>query len=252
MNFEIAGMYPAATYAMFSQTKTKGKIQNGPTVTFTTGALPTNITFPPRKVQTAAGPSADTAESMVLLNTTQLGAQVLYPNIATDLSGQIMWYYMGSTQHATTITRPLPNATMLSIQFGISWNTITDYQQMLRQIDLAGNIIRETNTGVMQRELLAIGAVNAGPCNVFPSPPPVGAACLDDFNHDAIQYSIGSNQYTAVLCDIEKIFPPGTQGDTSGLPVDIRGAMIVVLDSNWQAVWFWDSFDPDAGATGTR
>ena len=34
---------------------------------------------------------------MVLLNTTQLGAQVLYPNIATDLSGQIMWYYMGST-----------------------------------------------------------------------------------------------------------------------------------------------------------
>ena len=53
--------------------------------------------------------------------------------------------------------------------------------------------------------------------------------------------------FTAVLADIEKIFPAGTQGDTSGHPVDIVGDMIIVLDSNWQAVWYFDSFQHDAG-----
>ena len=46
-----------------------------------------------------------------------------------------------------------------------------------------------------------------------------------------------------MLADIEKIFAPGTKGNTSGLPVDIVGDMIVVLDDNWQAVWYWDAFE---------
>jgi hypothetical protein len=50
--------------------------------------------------------------------------------------------------------------------------------------------------------------------------------------------------------DIEKIFPAGTQGDTSGLPVDIVGDMIVVLDANWQVAWYWDVFDPAGGGNG--
>ena len=47
-----------------------------------------------------------------------------------------------------------------------------------------------------------------------------------------------------------RIFPPGTQGDTSGLPVDIIGDMIVVLNANWQVVWYWDVFDPASGGNG--
>jgi hypothetical protein len=250
MNFEIAGMYPSTAYTMFSETLTAGKYKKGPAVTFTTGALPTNITFPTFTVEVPAGKSADTADSLLLINSTQLGNQPLYPNMATDLSGKTMWYYLASTTHGSTITRPLTNATLLTIQYGTSWNTATSNQQLLRQIDLAGNIIKETNTGVVQQELLALGAVDGGPCNVFASPPPVGSACLDTFSHDAIQYTIGANTYTAVLCDIEKIFPIGTQGDTSGKPVDIRGAIIVVLNSNWQAVWYWDSFDPAGGGNG--
>ncbi|HLY16753.1 MAG TPA: aryl-sulfate sulfotransferase [Bryobacteraceae bacterium] len=250
MNFEIAGMYQSTVYTMFAETLTNGKITKGTSVNFTTGALPTNINFPSFKIETAPVSSTDTAENMLLINTTQLGGQPLYPNIATNLAGKIMWYYLGSNNHGTTITRPLANSSMLTIQYGPSWNTVTSNQQLLRQIDLAGNIIKETNTGVVQQELRALGAVDGGPCNVFSSPPLPGAACLDTFSHDAIQYTIGTTQYTAVLCDIEKIFPAGTQGDTSGYPVDIRGIMIVVLDSNWQAVWYWDSFDPDGGGNG--
>jgi len=79
-------------------------------------------------------------------------------------------------------------------------------------------------------------------------PPKVGSACLSNFTHDAIQTL--PNGYTAVLADIEKIFPAGTQGDTSGLPVDVIGVMIIVLDNNWQAVWYWDCFDPAHGGNG--
>jgi len=49
---------------------------------------------------------------------------------------------------------------------------------------------------------------------------------------------------------VEKIFPAGTQGDISGLPVDIIGDMIVVLNTNWQVVWYWDVFDPTGGGNG--
>jgi hypothetical protein len=120
--------------------------------------------------------------------------------------------------------------------------------QVLRQYDWAGNIVRETNTGIVQQQLLALGNPDAGPCNTIPSPPPVGAACIGIFHHDAIQTL--PNGYSAALVDVEKIFPPGTQGDTSGLPVDIIGDMIVVLDRNWNAVWYWDAFDPAGGGNG--
>jgi hypothetical protein len=78
---------------------------------------------------------------------------------------------------------------------------------------------------------------------------PVGAGCLGDFDHDFIQTL--PNGYSAVIADIEKIYPPGTQGNTSGLPMDIIGNMIVVLNSNWQAVWYFDAFEHAGGAAAT-
>lgn len=76
----------------------------------------------------------------------------------------------------------------------------------------------------------------------------MGTACIGVFHHDAIQTL--PNGYTAALIDVERIFPAGTQGDSSGLPVDIAGDAIVVLDQNWNAVWYWDAFDPLNGGNG--
>jgi hypothetical protein len=90
-----------------------------------------------------------------------------------------------------------------------------------------------------------MGATDGAACNAFSSPAPVGAACLGSFHHDAIQTL--PNGQTALFADIEKIFPPGTQGDASGLPVDIVGDMIIVLDANWQVAWYFDSFQHDGG-----
>ncbi len=244
MTFEIGGMYPSSTYRMYAQTKTSGKITNGPGLSFTTGALPSNISFPKFRVNV---PASDTTDPVILHNLVQLGGGTHYPDVATDLSGNILWYYFSSNA-ADLLTRPLPNGQILTVQAGLAWNPASPEGQMLRQVDLAGNIVRETNAGIIQQQLLTKGATDGGPCNVLPSPPPIGSACLGSFHHDAIEFTAGGKQYTAVIADIEKIFPPGTQGDTSGLPVDIVGDMIVVLDSNWQVVWYFDTFQHDSGA----
>jgi len=136
-------------------------------------------------------------------------------------------------------------SSQLTIQNGAAWNPAATQGQYLRNIDFVGNIIKETNTGAVQQGLLALGATDGQPCSAVPKPAPVGAACLGSFHHDAI--ATLPNGYTAVIADIEKVFPPGTQGDTSGLPVDIIGDMIIVLDQNWQVVWYFDAFQHDSG-----
>ena len=129
----------------------------------------------------------DTAAPLLLWETTQFGAGPLYADVATDLSGKILWYYYASPPQSIILTRPLPSYSMLTIQNGPAWNPSTTSLQLLRQIDLAGNIKKETNTGAMQAQLVKMGATDGGPCNIFPSPAPVGAGCLDGFRHDAIQ-----------------------------------------------------------------
>ena len=245
MTFEVAGMYPSTAYNMYAQTNTNGKIVNGPTVTLTTGALPTNITFPTFTVVT---PAADTSNPVILHNMILFGTTP-YPDVATDLQGNIIWYYSpDDLSGGDILTRPLEGGGIISTQDNYAWNPKAYKAQFLRQTDLAGNIVRETNTGAVQQQLLALGAVDGGSCNTIPSPPPVGASCAGAFHHDAIQTL--PNGWTAALMDIEKIFPPGTQGDTSGLLVDVIGDMIIVMDTNWQVQWYWDSFDPAGGGNG--
>jgi arylsulfate sulfotransferase len=245
MTFEIAGMYPSTTYAMFAQTDTAGKVTDGTTVNFTTGPLPTDIAFPTFTTVVPPGTKTDTALGVLVRDaSTDLGNP--YLAVATDLAGKIIWYY---TPYASApyvlVTRPLVDGTMLSIQNGLAWNPASQSLQILRQTDLAGNVIRETNTGAIQQQLLAMGDTGLGPCK-FSSPAPIGSSCLGAFHHDAIQTL--PNGYTAILTDVEEIFPPGTQGDTSGLPVDIEGDAILVLNQNWQVVWPFNAFKHAGGA----
>lgn len=244
MTFEVAGMYPGAAYKMHAQTQTGTVVTDGPILDFTAGSIPAQIPVPSFTVIT---PATDKSAPTLLHNLVQLGGGTHYPDVATDLTGHILWYYQSSGA-TDLLTRPLLNGGALTIQAGQAWNKVSPEGQMLRQIDLAGHIVRETNTGSVQQQLLALGAADGGPCDTIPRPAPVGAACLGAFHHDAIQFTIGASQFTAAIADIEKIFPAGTQGDTSGLPVDIIGDMIVVLDSNWRVAWYFDTFQHANGA----
>ena len=203
MTFEIAGMYQNSTYRMFSQTETRGHVVNGPTVGFTTGSLPGNSLFPKFTVNVPAGAETDT-QRVILEDLTMPGQGYNFPEVATDLSGRIIWYYYPATS-ADLLTRPLPDG-ILIIEGGPAWNPGTQQNQLLRKIDSAGNIVKETNTGVMQQELLALGATDAQPCTSISTPAPVGAACLGQFGHE-FMHSL-PNGYSAVIASIEKIFPP--------------------------------------------
>jgi len=246
MTFEIAGMYPTTTYQLIPQTQTNGKIVNGAATSFTTGALPGNVPIPTFSVVVPVGPDTDTTDHIILHNPINLTRPPHFPNVATDLGGNVLWYYYpNDPTKVNTLARPLAGGTFLSLEDGVAWNPAAKFGQYLRQVDLAGNLVRETNTGVIQQALLAMGAADAAPCVDLPSPPPIGTACLGTFHHDAIESL--PNGGVALLADVEKIYPPGTQGNTSGLPVDIVGDMIIVLDPNWQTVWYFDAFEHASG-----
>jgi len=236
MNVYVAGMLPSTTYAMYSQTSTNGKITNGTTVTFTTKALPSQLPacyLPTFKVNTAASPSDP--NPLLLWSFTKL----IVP-VATNLSGQIMWYY--GTCAGTLLTRPVAGGTMLAIENGTSWDSSNTTQQILREFDFAGNIIHQTNTGVIANQLVAMGATDATPCGAIKTPV-AGDACLNDFHHDAIRFIVNGQDYTAFMAHIEKLFPAGTQGHAGPDPVDVLSEMVIVLNSNWQVVWYYDAFN---------
>jgi arylsulfate sulfotransferase len=245
MTFEVAGMYPSTAYNMYAQTKTGGNITDSSTVTFTTSALPKSIPFPTFTGQPAG---TDTAYPVILHNPITFVAGTTYPDIATDVTGKIIWYYQANdVTKSDVLTRPVVGGGTITLQDDLAWDPTVTQEQFLRQIDLAGNIVRETNMGVIQQELLALGAVDGGPCTGITNPT-VGTACAGSFHHDAIQTL--PNGSMAALLSVERIYPPGTQGDTSGKPVDIIGDMIIVMNNNWQVVWYWDSFDPANGGNG--
>jgi arylsulfate sulfotransferase len=247
MNFYIAGMYPKTTYKMNYQIATGSTVTPGPTtLSFTTGSLPTSITFPVFTVAVPPGAGTDTAQ-MIDLHALLSFTNNQSVSAATDLSGRILWYYeFQDVTDTSTLTRPLSNESLLSIQSGPAWQSISTSQQVVRRIDLAGNIVQETNTGIIQNQLVALGFTDAGPCTAIPSPAPVGAACLGGFHHEA---QLMPNGDYVVFADIEKIYPPGTQNDTSGLPVDIMGDIYIVLSGNFQVVWAWEAFQHSGGGT---
>jgi len=245
-NFYVAGMLPSTTYSIGYQVLTGSKITTAPvSLSFTTRALPTQIGFPSFTVVTPPGPQTDTTDSTLLhsITITKTGGAMAAKGqfempVATDLSGNITWYYESTT--APLLTRPVTGGHMLTLEDGTAWNPALTHTQFVREVDLAGNILRETNTGVLSQELLALGAVDAAACNQVPNPPPVGTACLNHFHHEALRLP---NGYTAILGRLEKLFPPGTQGSTTGLPVDVIGDMAIVLNANWQPVWYFDEFE---------
>lgn len=250
MTFEVAGMYPNTAYNMIAQTNKGGTITDGETLAFTTGALPSKtIQFPTFTVSTK-GPAKD-PNPVILHNFITFaagGTSTVYPDVATDLTGRVIWYYSSKdATHSDVLTRPLQGGGNITLEDDLAWDPTVTQEQYLRQIDLAGNVVRETNMGAVQQELVALGAVDGGSCTGVTNPV-VGTACAGSFHHDAIQTL--PNGYMAALLDIERIYPAGTQGDTSGKPVDIIGDMIIVMNANWQVVWYWDAFDPTGGGHG--
>ena len=208
MNFYLAGMQANSAYLVAHVITEPTRPTVGPLMQFTTGNIPTAIMSLSAASQRVLQSSSFSAASDWIL----LQGPLNLPPIATDLNGNIVWYY---PQPLNFLTRPDVGGRFFGIR-----NTGTDSSgSVLRIFDLAGNTIQETNAAAINARLAALGKRQIGV-----------------FHHEARRLPNGN---IATLATVEQILTD-VQGPD---PVDVIGDMIIILDPNFQVVWTWDSFD---------
>lgn len=232
MNFYIAGMMANSTYNMHYEVETGTTIvPDSNILPFTTGAIPVS------KMAVTSVPVPPTSQSAVSSGILFTGygiepnSALVYP-AATDLSGNVLWYYPGFAQITRLVTDNTAGGTTILLDTngpgtGTGPFGTTTQQQVMQEIDLAGNVVHQTNADRVSEQLVAMGT------------DPIG-----NFHHEITRLPNGE---TLAFGSVQRIYPAGTQGSTG--PVDILGLMIVILDQNWQVVWYWDAFDHAAGGT---
>jgi hypothetical protein len=214
-NFFVAGMLPETTYQM------RHVFSDGTTSLpqlFTTGGIPSTLTFPTFTVRQPPGPGSDLDQDMLFHQFAGSAGNAPNP-LATDLSGRVVWYYDVS-QSGFTRTYPgqslVPGSTVLVL--GVDqYAPLPGTLDVLREIDLAGNVVRETNIDAVNPQLTALGY----------NP-------IFSFTHDVQRLPDGQ---TAVIGSTERTV------DINGTPTEYVGMSIVVLDENMQVAWAWDGFD---------
>ena len=149
-NFLVAGMLPETTYEM------RHVLNDGTTsapLTFTTGALPTDLTFPSFNVDQAAAPGTAAGQNVILHMGGLIppGSTAVINTVATDLEGNVVWYYDSTGKDFPNLATSLvPGGTVLMLTWGAS---PTEF----REVDLAGDTLRETNEDAVNAQLVARG-----------------------------------------------------------------------------------------------
>src|SRR6266566_163186 len=214
-NFFVAGMLPNTTYEM-RDVRSDGT-GSAPQL-FTTGALPSTLTFPTFTVLQPPGPGSDVEEDMLFHGLSQSPSNVPNP-LATDLSGHVVWYY--DVSHSG-FTRTYPGQNLVPggpvLLLGVDgYAASPGTLDVLREIDLAGNVVRETNVDAVNPQLTALGH----------NP-------IFSFTRDVKRLPNGE---TAVIGSTERTFT------INGASTNYVGMTIVVLDTDFHVTWAWDAFD---------
>ena len=211
VNFYIGGMRAATTYVL-QQDLLNGPFDTpGPQLTFHTGNVPGGFnTYSPFVIHPGQAPT-NTSYPFELRCS---GAPY-----ATDLQERVVWY-LPANFGSGYMTRPVPGGTFLGILDDKPGDA-----RYLKEFDLAGNVVRETNWTILNQE------VNAYRANHHLSPSTVR---INFISHEGHRLSNGN---TLMMVSEERVANQG-QGN-----VDVLGDIILVLDPNFQVVWAWDAFD---------
>ncbi len=207
-NFLVAGMLPSSQYLMHWEEFANNFENSGPDLTFTTGPLPLNFPKAQRMSLNIPPGGHDAAFPVVLFQLVPtVGSPLYYWPTATDLSGNVIWYYPGQ---------------LLVTRTEIGGHFFAMSNEILSEYDLAGNETLETNVEILNEQLAAKG---------YP--------VMTSFNaHETRRLPNGN----LLLLGSRDEASTSQQGGTLQHPVDILGDMILVLDHNMQLVWAWDSF----------
>jgi arylsulfate sulfotransferase len=208
MNFYVAGMLSNTTYSLTGVRISGGKVVGYTnTVNYTTGAIPTNVPIPTRTIISPA--PAVAASEPILLHSYSFGP---YVQTATDLSGNVLWYYLPWDGEGGYITRA-----QIGGYFWYIGNKSNDaYYQPLREIDVAGNTVVETNVGRIDEQLKA-----------------VGQPALTGVNHELRTMGNGN---IVMIGSTDAVLGPNIQNGA-----DILYNLLVVLNPGLQLTWSWNS-----------
>jgi hypothetical protein len=216
-NFLVAGMLPSTTYEM------RDVFSDGTASTpllFTTGAIPATVKLPPITLPQPPRPGSDLGQGLVFQQLAR-SAQGLPQPYVTDLAGNVVWYYdlarAGLSAGIPAMGADLvPGGTVL-LTGADSRAPFAFSQDVLREIDLAGDPVRETNLDAINAQLTAMGH-----------------GILTSLTHDVERLPNGQ---TAVIGLTERTV------NINGTPTNYVGDDVIVLDENFQVAWVWDSFD---------
>jgi arylsulfate sulfotransferase len=218
----VAGMFANATYHMQAAiTPNNGITFIDADHTFTTTSYPANL-IPEIAASTPAG------------QTPQPGIEMLNPNgataeiVATDLEGRALWEYVPAeptTQSSLIAPKQLPNGDFIFVfaegsSIPVKAGTNPEAPNLIREIDLAGNTVKQITMVQLNAELAAANY----------------NLTLQVFHHDI---AVLPNGHWLVLANTLK----NVVLDGQTTPTEVLGDVIVDLDTNLNPVWVWNEFD---------
>jgi arylsulfate sulfotransferase len=209
----VAGMRASTTYHMQAIIQ----LPDGSQVTdsdhmFATGAIPANL-LP--DINTQLSGVGTPSPGIELLSLIPNPTWNLLNALATDLAGNVIWYYDLPSGAYVEPIKFLPNGHMLMVTEG----SIND----IREIDLAGNIIHQVTTSAILQSL--------------PNLPSLQNASLESLNHDVLLLPNGHYMLLGSISEtINNVpgVPPGTV---------VAGNVLIDWDLQSGPVWTWSTFD---------
>ncbi len=214
-NMYVAGMRADSAYRLRPEVLQGGAAQPGAWLPFHTGL--TDGHFSP--VSTVTARTGGTASEPFTIRS---GTRPT----ATDLDGNVVWYLQGEA----FLTRVAPGGHFMIS--GDGQNSVNDMKrwQLVREVDLLGNVLRETNIGRVAEQLESRG--------IHSNCKKGSDECVPGFHHEITMLP---NGHILAMAGLERMFPAGTQGAKER--VDVLGDLVIDLDQDLQVAWVWNSFD---------
>jgi arylsulfate sulfotransferase len=218
----VAGMRASTVYHMLPTVQCTDGPVIGQDITFQTGALPS--TPFPAMIVTRPTPSTTFPENQGIELMNVIAPQsATTPNVMqaffTDRDANPIWYYdVGGGGNYPFNMKLLPNGHVLVTVEAV---TGSDLGSILREVDLAGNTVREMDIPALTAKTQAAG---------YDFAPTF-------YHHDILPLS---NGHVVVLTNVLKDYT-----DLVGYPgiTHVLGDAIIDLDGDWNPVWSWNSFD---------
>lgn len=208
-NILVAGMKANTTYHMRAHVEWADGSESwvDQDQVFKTGGIPASAGIPPTISVKRPTPGLAPFPGVELFNNVGVADQLL--PFVTDLDGNIIWYYNPGNGASPTPMKLMSNGHLLL--------NVGD----LREIDLAGNLIRDITVDQMNQSLQA---------NAY-------SFTISDFHHDVI---VLSNGHWITLANTSKKFTdlPGYPGVTN-----VLGDALLDIDLNGNVAWAWNGFD---------